>query len=521
MNINTFQKLVLKKYSLSSSCYLNRYLASIAGVKKDIFPEFNVLHWEEIATITSTIYNAPLQSGVVYQAFKPRFDDLDSETITPVKRKDATSSINLVINSTTNDSHTLQYLTPFRDETCCVSAIFFHQFPILDISSISEYEYQNEVMLPPYIRVYTDSKRKLILDEITTDNIIKCTLTKGDKRILNKECLDRPIKREIDTTRSVIKVIAFERQFMDSINTILRLYYNCDPRALHGFIHICNTMIISSVLFLDYVEQIKQNIPFDDVKKGLKNIIIAALFHDSGRNCRDGVDEWERKSLENMRDVLSLTSPKNIVDEICDIMTSENNVLHDIMKGADSIDIARTNSYNPDRNPIAHSTHYQNLNKILIRPDTLVEEFNSITEIMNTIIKSVKLHDTEAINDLFINYQDLNFNGTIEFPEDGVCTIDTESLIPFSTYKGISKRYFDPITTPPKTFKRTVKEDIIAFNESTKTMCSYFIEHGYFADENRYFDDYMEVLLCFLPVIPYTLVHLSKVIFPFKTRSVK
>lgn len=77
---------------------------------------------------------------------------------------------------------------------------------------------------------------------------------------------------------------------------------------------------------------------------------MAALFHDVGRLCRDGVDEWESESIEIAK--ANLRTDKRRTGEIISILSDSDNLLHKIMKGADSVDITRTLAYNIHFNPL-------------------------------------------------------------------------------------------------------------------------------------------------------------------------
>ena len=57
------------------------------------------------------------------------------------------------------------------------------------------------------------------------------------------------------------------------------------------------------------------------------------------------------------------------------------------------------------------------------------------------------------------------------------------------------------------------------FGEQVKEMCDRFNANHKFKNKHRYFDDYWEVLLSFLPVMPFTLGQLSKIIIPFRVEN--
>ena len=550
MNFGSTTIQAIREYTDTQSTVLNTYIVTLCGLNKDATPEFNIEKWTKIAHIMSAIYNSPRTTTIVYQSFKPDYKEFElgrPQTLTALNREDTSSAINVVINSTTASREVLKYLSAFHGDTCCIRAIRLVNFPTLNISSRSLYPYQEEIILPPFIKI--DTTERFIKDfmEYSKQDIIDCTIKAADKYVLNAECIrsknlgPTPIK----DLASMVKTITLDRDLMDSINNILKGYYNCDRTANHGFVHICNTIVLSAILYLDYVEQREENRSFDEIKTNLEHIIVAALFHDCGRDCKDGVDMWEDVSAKRAVEVLrnSGISQERVL-EVERIMTDGSCTLNKIMKGADSIDIVRVRGYHQTRNPMGEIYTELNMDSSLISQDTLADEFDSLNKILRIISEATAISDGERhkiVDTLFVDYEgdeepiaeklaDLNTNKNLNILVEAnskVCTIlelDTDgdkvvaNLTPFGTYTGFNKRYFEK-TMKNRDIITEMAESIATFNNGCRNMCSYFVEQQYFSDPNRFFDDYIEILLCFLPVLPYSLRHLCKVIFPFRVRN--
>ena len=519
----------IQMYTNGQSSPWNRYLARLAGINKDNIPYFDTATWHHIANVMSAIYNSPAQTVDLFQNFKPGFADINAVDSTSVIREGSEKTINVILNSTTADIGVLQYLSPFHGAGCCVRKIMVQVFPILNVSNFSTYKYQNEVILPPFIRIDNGHLTPTTLDEYSEADIGKCAHIVDDAAVLGRstraldlDCFRSKPKQNIQilSQHSIVRTIFMDRWIIDYINKILEVYYSCThaPRTQHGFLHICDTITLTIILYLDWVEQLNRNEDCRVVKNNLENLIIAALFHDAGRFCRDGEDEWEKQSIEiAVNRLLSAMAENGLrvfseerIRVIVNILGDERDPLHKIMKGADSIDISRVRSYDITHNPLYTEDRYKD--KTLIEDGTLTSEFGVVYTLMN----AVNSRNLTIITDLAGTG-----NTDIEFDKQNNKK-DEDDLFPiFETYGGLDEISAEQIGDYPHVEDTglTYTVHLDEFIDTVGETFEHFINQNYFVDRTRLFDDYWEILLCMLPMLKYSLRHLSKVIMPFRIRN--
>ena len=267
----------------------------------------------------------------------------------------------------------------------------------------------------------------------------------------------------------------------------------------------------------------------DKARNHLYILICAVLFHDAGRECRDGTDIWEADSRRiAMLEINELNGPA-FLDSVSAILSNgpisgDNAVLRDIYKGADSIDIARAQGYNERLNPLYETYRQYTQKERLTSEDTLVSEFHTIFQITSGILHSTAAASPDRPEDFFddeeITGEDISDNFNLNAD---ICTAREEFTFPiFNTYNGFNTIYPNELIEYDEDTDLTdfLSVKINEFIDSAKEVYDKFKENRYLQDETRYFDDYWEILLTFLPVFPYSLRHLSRVILPFEYKRI-
>lgn len=242
--------------------------------------------------------------------------------------------------STTYDPNVLKFLSGFSNykSSCCyIEFIVPSGFPILMIpEEYSFYPYQKEVILP-YGMVFRVLSRKSsilklydprdLLDRIDK-NGTRSIVVKDGANLIDKNMSSQQIKLDV-------KIInKYNIQFINSM--LFDLYYKHSPNA-HDHLHITRVML-SCLVFLKLYEDITMR----RYTKLIYPVLYTALFHDSGRLGRDGIDLWERDSAEIAKSNLySLGLSDSIIEMISKAIYNPDskNILHMIFKGSDSLDI--------------------------------------------------------------------------------------------------------------------------------------------------------------------------------------
>jgi hypothetical protein len=539
--------------------------------------------WEKIGLLISILYNAPLRSDLeLYSFYKEGYNDfslsLPEPILTPIKREmemaGNISTVPVIFTSTTTEKDVFQYFSSFHDETCCHRIIRIeYPFPILKVNELSSYPYQNEVILPPFIILKSNSKStNTVIEEYSIEELQKCSqLIKGgqsycgpsipyETRILNHECLSKYKHRpaNLDTAGITISTIPMERSIVMYINTILNDYYflferenpdvvNPRPPCLHhhGIIHICNTIAISMVLFLSLVQ--KENTGSrDDVINELRITILSSLFHDTGRKGRAGPDQWEAESADiAKKHLLEVIERPDIIDIISLNISTKVDVdrfSYYAYKGADSIEINRLRSYDQIYNPFYKKYGHYNVlansktESSLVgseKPGILVSEFESFTSIINIILSDEHLERAyKKLINVGLNWEStvvadfytgnvlrdafIVQNETVELKNNQRALFRTCLVYPTEKIKK-----YDNEEEKNKNVRQAVRNLALKLNDfflGILSLIRLFHEKMYLKDNTRYFDDYWEILLAFLNFMPYTANELCKIIVPYEHR---
>jgi hypothetical protein len=527
-------KCVIKGYTDSQSTPINKYLVSKAGLTDEFSRPFDADQWEQIAILISAIYNAPpiLEPINLYQFYLP---DYKEYTITEELKLEPSlreTSLNPILStffqSTTHNDEVLSLMGSFHGEGCCMRKITISNAPILDVSKFSAYEYQDEVMLPPYLIFRQEMpSSKEDITEYSPENVrinSKKVVDMNDPCHINSVILDiDQIKQtphqdvSLHTNFSEVRPVCMHPGFLSYINIILDEFYTFKHQTKHGKGHICSVIILTAILYSTLKTQ-------DADPEILSIAILTSLFHDSGRQGRDGKDLWEQESAKNARRKIAEKDEKtaNIVSNM--INAKEIDEIDDVYKsaffaykGADSIDIVRVVSvYSPEKNVASGQNE---ITDIFIRH--LPFEFSDFTSIIALIENYTEGENLDSyLEDYFYTEEDeievkdgsivYEYAGffsrpNINFSNDDIQRISVE------TNKSVRKVRKDIIEE---------KNDVITnFYSTLKNGAKYFITKKYLKVDGRYFDDFLEILLFYLPYMPYTMVGMSNYIFPFTHRN--
>jgi len=524
----------IRSYTDDQSTTINMSLLSRAGLSNDV-RAFDGTQWEKISLIISAIYNAPLvDDSKLYQVYKPNYKEfilLDDLTLNTILREDASLPIiNTFFQSTTKDPDVISFLSLFHEAGCCIREINVKNFPILDLSELSSYEFQKEVIVPPYL-VFFQARLSEILEfeelvpDVVRENVRKvkntsygdCTDGGGYQYILDVERINKVQKTKVPLKVNFSTVTPYYilPEFVDYINKVITVFY-CRKPTHHGQAHICNTIILTLILYSSLLENRVEN--FD--KEVLSTAIMTALFHDSGRDCKDGKDVWEEKSADNAKTYIPKACGvdgeivgKLIHDPKSAPAKYENAYL--AYKGADSIDIGRVTKYDPTKNPARDQNQKTN---ILI--DKLPNEIGDFGVIINNIESYDPKYELEEYLDELFQYvepDEEDTNGNIILKDvssfEKKIIITKQDVAAKMTKENISEK------RAIKELKVDAKDVLENFNTTLKASTRYFIENRYLKNEIRYFHDYIEILLFFIPYMPYTMGGLSNFIIPFIHRN--
>jgi hypothetical protein len=501
-------KCVVRQYTGDSSTTMNMYLIENNELTKEKNGfNFSENTWEKISLLTSVIINAPIGSTTVYHYHKKGYLEKTKRGDKILGEK-ANDIITTSFKSTTDNENVREFLTPFKNVGCCQRRINLVNFPIFKVGLDSSYKDQEEVILPPYILYKTLNRNKITIHEYAEDIVKKCTKQIARKDftrcigghndyVIDTTCIKNFTKQSdlVDTNYGIIKSEYINRKIIDEINKVLKKYYKCEPgKSYHGKLHICNTILLSILLLTEIT---------DDFKPHLETTILSSLFHDSGRECKDGPDKWQKESASISKlEVNSDIIYENIIDNP---RKGEAGVSYYAYKGADSIDIGRVIPYDKKLNPLygKFGKGVQNI----ISKSSLHDEFLALSYYMFKI-ETGELADTEII------IKKRRTPGKVVY-------ISHFDLFPKYVLKRVEKDF--PITdksTEDKIEKILTEGDIASDSIiSMNAMCEYFISKGYLRDENRYFDDYYEIVLAFLPLLPTTSRLLPRIIIPFRHRD--
>ena len=568
-------KCVVYSYTNDSSSRIAKYLSRIYGIttEEDTTPDLRVTEWKEVSLLLSILYNAPIKEPgtILYQFYKESFNDFlyayqNSNVLTPIRREEGNNSITVpvVFNSTTQDKEVLKYFSSFHDKKCCFRIIqLIHPFPILDVTMLSAYSFQKEVILPPFIMIKSENQQTFKINEYSEEDIKQCmgstrtfpNLCPDEQRYdtrLNHDCFEDPLKTlkpvDLEGTTSNIITLVLRRDVPKYINKILNEKYNLIlykdpakhiradriPKELHhhGVVHICNTITISIILFLNLADITNEINTREECERHLVITILSSLFHDVAR-IGEGEDKWEVQSSEMAVKELASSSDLNRSD----IEKIKNNIISECSgnclsyyayKGADSIDISRVTQYIKDNNPFYIQYGH---NSILANEGALDVEFKSLTSILTVIA----VNDTTTFDDSFkeivinIKYyeEEDNYtefydrdkpNNSDFFIENNVLKIKPGKKEIFATSLTYPTEPIDILATEEENVQN-LQLKLVDFYTSIKAMSRHFVDNNYLKDPTRYFDDYWEILLAFLSLMPYTSKHLCKIIIPFVHRD--
>lgn len=556
-------KCAIRAYSDSQSKIFNSHLIARVGLDVRVgCPNEPALFdggvWEQTALILSAIYNAPVVHELtVYQVYKPSFSEycvatdlniLEDFKIRPVLKENTNGNIlGTYLQSTTIDAGSLKYLGDFHEKTCCFRKITLVNFPVLNISDISSYTYQKEVVLPPYI-VYENkltsgvmySEYTQIINDRIRNQYPYCS-SGQDSYVLNRENLEKTPMHDVSLKSSdtVVRPYYITRGIVSYINHILNKLYThakCDvTRTSHGKAHICNTIIFTLIIYASFYGN--DTTKFD--RDLITVAIFSSLFHDAGRECRDGEDVWEKESGELAGQNLGeMDFDKNSTGIVIGIITGEadkryfdgNEELaknlerrfqpsYAAYKGADSADIFRVkrDSYDPEYNP-AYNVNgpfraYTNRLLTVIKGEhNLVKEMDSFRIIVEYIETGDDREEELEDDEMFEKTGD--WGSTIQYNYDPQNSFTRNPIV-------LTVNNTDPkkIKGLRREAQEQAKDIIRKFFINIRRAKTYFINNKYLRTPGRYFDDYMEILIYFLPYMPSAMVSMSSFIIPFEHRK--
>lgn len=533
-------KCAIRSYTDTQSTTMNLSLISRAGLAEEFLKDFEPSEWERVAILLSAIYNAPLVETItLYQFYKPNYEDylIDKDLLLKKvvrERKGYRDIIGTYFQSTTKNPEVLKYLSPFHDNGCCFREINVSNMPILDLSNLSSYEFQEEVVLPPYI-IFRQMRQGIkILSEHPAEDIKRCTLKLrnetyrhckdgGDAQyMLDESCMaESQLKGStLVMAQDAVSPYCISPDFIEYINKKLEDLYSHErcKKSNHGKAHISHVIILTLILYSSFFSNRTES--FDD--DTLQIALLSALLHDSGRECQNGIDIWESESADIARKHL----PKPISDIVAAIIIQKdiNESTHNYTaayvayKGADSVAIAKAKTFIPEMNP-AYKTSSK-LTDILI--EKLSEEYSVDFGNIIDSIEHGEIPDEYDEEDMFEKEGNFKRDGFVQY-NYGIMTMFSNSRKSIRITKRDVDKKMEEEEMSRKDALRELKDDavntIATFFRTIRSAIMYFISKRYLQDDSRYFHDYLEILMFFLPYMPYTMTGLSNFIIPFKHRD--
>ena len=377
MSIDTLsdaRKAIIREYTANSSTAVNNYLRNQIMV----IPEFSCDKAFKTMIINSIIYHLGQIRPECYSAFDKDTYLVSTEN-NPTERASVPTGSKVLESaflSTVPTREDLITVSNFfnREDSCCLKSIRnTTRMPFLDISSVSHYPDQRELLLPYGIvmkyneRSYTNVTYYY---GVPQGHLFE---RQGEQYRLRNTVIvngivQTPVERPVLTYEYNILSTMVRRPLMNYINMILKTYYftpePCQDNTSHEWSHICSVILLATIIYSSLIEAEGRRINIHN----LNILILSCLFHDIGRECKDGVDDetisanraysllsghpqWGRYA-ESVKAVINSKMPFDMLD-----FTLQNIRL--ACKGADSIDIGRVNTYNPRLNPLNKAKQQQ------------------------------------------------------------------------------------------------------------------------------------------------------------------
>jgi hypothetical protein len=294
------------------------------------------------------------------------------------------------------------HIHEFFDDTpnprCCFKWFHNDRLPLYNIpESDTFYPDQSEVIIP------FDTVTEFVNVDIQSAVLFR-DRKPPVRTIQNQELYRTATHQDSDLETTAINVYYYrvlsrtiKRELMDFINLMLKKYYFCDGRqnegggrrgTAHDWKHISSVIIVGCALY----SGICDGYEIDTRQDEYEILILACLFHDSGRDCRDGEDFWEPESALIAKKEISYFQPiAHLADKVYQVLTGQGKeTLYKVYlayKGADSVDIGRVKAYRPEYNPL------QNLIKAKDTPTKLVDALTHLID-EDTVIKYNVLTET-------------------------------------------------------------------------------------------------------------------------------
>lgn len=367
-SLSDHQQRLVKDYTFESYNTLRNYLVSKINMCMfdnfdNTITDFTTKTTDDCLDLYSILINAPkIDVNIkLYHFFsetsKGKFikvNSLNSEEPLKLKYKHTMDVNEKYLEpkfiSTTYDPEVVKYLSGFSNysrssssQSCChIEFIIPKGFPLLFIpQEYSYYPYQKEVLIP-YGLLFKVTQTKLKTLSLYSPTDMEELINNKVRSIRIKENATLE-EKTFNTQEVLLDVKLISKKNIEFINNKLRDYYYIYYPNEHDYRHIARVIITSLLLVKIYEEITRQK--YSNIIYG---VMFVGLFHDSGRKGRDGEDIWEEESAKITTKELSML---NISDEYIENISKaihdpeDDNLLHMIFKGADSLDIIRVISY--------------------------------------------------------------------------------------------------------------------------------------------------------------------------------